>query len=84
MNTMTAHRIINPTAWTGGTPPAPLMTIDRAERSMLKFFFGDQIIDWRNYYNDDPPRDVLRIFWNRARHDAHATRRQQTRKETKP
>jgi hypothetical protein len=76
---MTAPRIINPVAWTGGTPPAPLMDIDRAERSMIKFFFSDQIIDWCDYWHDDPPRDVLRTFWIRARHDAHATRRAQKR-----
>lgn len=81
---MTAPRIINPTAWTGGTPPGPLMEIDRAERSMIKFFFSDQIIDWCNHWHDDPPRDVLRTFWTRARHDAHATRRQQKQRKTKP
>jgi hypothetical protein len=61
------------TAWTGGSAPRPLSQIGRLERALLRREFRRQIIEYRSYWGDLPDRRVARLFWHRARYDAHAT-----------
>ena len=60
-------------AWTGGTPPRSLLRIGRLERALLRREFRRHLLAYRGYWGDLPDRRVMRLFWNRARHDAHAT-----------
>lgn len=62
-------------AWTGGTPPRPIADIHNQERTLVSALFRNQILDFRAYWGELPDRDTTRIYWNRARHDAHATYR---------
>jgi hypothetical protein len=70
-------------AWTGGTRPAPLARIDAIERALVQLFYVEQIDTWQDYWHETPPADVIEIFWNRARGDAHATLREFKREEGK-
>jgi hypothetical protein len=62
-------------AWTGGSCPKPIDTISQSERKTCRNLFREQVRDFMAYWGD-MPSDVLRIFWNRARFDSHATHRQ--------
>ncbi len=62
-------------AWMGGTHPKPLKDIDPRERTMVSFYFREQMKVWTDYWQDNCPKDTRKVFWNRARHDAHASRR---------
>ena len=62
-------------AWTEGSSPTALSTICDEERKIVSFFFRDQVTTWTSYWNEPIPRDICRIFWRRARYDAHATMR---------
>jgi len=66
-------------AWTGGSKPLPVPLISHEERKILVFLFQEQIIKYLNYWHDYPDDDTVRIFWNRARYDAHATMRESIR-----
>lgn len=68
-------------AWTGGDGPRALGTLG-IERRTVSEFFREQVTIWRDFWHDMPDRDTLRIFWNRARHDAHATHRPRSTWET--
>lgn len=57
-------------AWTGGPPPPPLSPTLRSVRTAL---FREQVGDWRAFWGDAPDRSTLRLFFNRATHDADAT-----------
>lgn len=59
--------------WMGGTPPRAPSEISPAEAGMQKFLFLEQVTVFRRYWGDSPDWDTLRIFYNRARHDAHAS-----------
>ncbi|QRM32684.1 hypothetical protein [Microvirga sp. VF16] len=61
------------TAWTGGTPPRPLSQIGRLERALCRREFRRQLLEYRSCWGGLPERHLARLFWNRARHDAHAT-----------
>lgn len=63
-------------AWTGGTRPAPLLSLSAEERETVSAMFREQLADWASFWREPPPTDVLRTFWRRARYDAHATHRQ--------
>lgn len=65
---------MNRTAWTGGSTPAPLSAITPTERAMVTAYFREQAREYLNFWGDFPP-DVRRIFWGRARYDAHANMR---------
>lgn len=67
---MSAPRVI---AWTGGSTPAKPSQISAAQASVQKFIFAQQVADFFGYWGDYPNRDTLRIFFRRARMDAHAT-----------
>lgn len=60
-------------AWTGGSRPNKPSAISNAEAGIQKALFGEQVMVFRNYWGDSPNWDTLRIFFNRARYDAHAT-----------
>lgn len=60
-------------AWTGGTAPKPLLGISKKERGLVSYLFQEQVMIWLDYWKVKVPLDVCRIFWNRARHDAHST-----------
>lgn len=59
-------------AWTGGSAPRPLPEVSRDERRYISHLFREQCETFRAFWGD-LPGDVRRIFWNRARYDAHAT-----------
>lgn len=61
-------------AWTGGSTPAPLSLTSPEERATVRAFFREQVADYVAYWGSIG-RDHLRLFWGRARHDAHATHR---------
>ena len=62
-------------AWTGGSVPAPLTQISTEERQLVSYLFHEQLNTWMNFWGDLPDKDTRRIFWSRARGDAHATYR---------
>jgi hypothetical protein len=59
----------------GGSRPAKPSSVSAAESSIQKALFGQQVITFRHYWKFEPEWDTLRIFFNRARYDAHATMR---------
>lgn len=63
------------TAWTGGSRPAKSSAVTRAETQLRREIFREQVQTFTGYWGDAPNRDTLRIFFNRARYDAHATTR---------
>jgi hypothetical protein len=60
-------------AWMGGSRPAKLSRIGMLERSTVSNLFREQFDTFRDYWGTAPDADTARLFWNRARHDAHAT-----------
>jgi hypothetical protein len=60
-------------AASGGDAPRPLGELGRDERRTVSEFFREQVRTWLAFWHDMPNRDTLRILWNRARYDAHAT-----------
>ena len=62
-------------AWTGGSRPAAPSAISAAQAGTQKFLYCQQVETFRNYWGDYPNWDTLRIYYNRARYDAHATHR---------
>lgn len=63
--------------WTGGSRPAHSSAITRTESQLRRELFREQVETFSGYWGDAPNRDTLRIFFNRARYDAHATHRSQ-------
>lgn len=63
------------TAWMGGSRPKPIEECSSDEIALVSALFREQFKTWHDYWKDSPSLDVARIFWNRARHDAHATMR---------
>jgi len=60
-------------AWTGGSAPAGLLEISREERELVSYLFQEQMTTWNQGWGGWPDKDTRRIFWNRARYDAHST-----------
>lgn len=60
-------------AWTGGCRPRPLSEISTDERATVKRLFREQAEVWTDYWCETLPFDIGRLFWRRARYDAHAT-----------
>ena len=54
------------------TGPRPLVHIGADERATVSDLFRDQVRTWIDFWHDFPSHDTLKIFWNRARWDAHA------------
>jgi hypothetical protein len=63
------------TAWMGGSRPRPLLELDQDERCYVSFLFRQQMQTWTKYWHAPVPPETARIFWKRARYDAHATYR---------
>ena len=59
--------------WTGGTMPASVESLTRQERHLVSYLFRQQFSTFVDYWEEYPDRDTQRIFWRRARFDAHAT-----------
>ncbi len=66
---------MNPVAWMGGSRPRPLLELSQYERLYVTYLFRQQMRTWSGYWSTRAPIDVCRIFWKRARYDAHATYR---------
>ena len=66
---------MNPTAWMGGSRPHPLSELSQDEREYASYLFRQQVRTWSTYWFAPVPGDIARIFWKRARYDAHATYR---------
>jgi len=62
-------------AWTGGSDTRPLGAVSKRERATLRAMFREQCAAWSAYWGECVPLDVARIFYCRARGDAHATHR---------
>lgn len=60
--------------WTGGSRPNKPSKVTQAETSVRSYLFREQIEAFRKYWGDYPDRDTLRIYFRRARMDAHAHR----------
>lgn len=70
-------------AWTGGSDPRPLSEITGFEREYVSALFAEQVTEWVECWGDLPKMDTVRLFWDRARHDAHATCRDSQENPTK-
>lgn len=68
-------------AWMGGSKPNKLSSIDSRERQMVSIFFQEQMYHFIRYWESYPDKDTTRLFWNRARHDAHSSRREELSNE---
>lgn len=60
-------------AWTGGSRPKKLADISQDERQFVRKLFKDQLQTWCGFWDSKADLDLCRVFWNRARYDAHAT-----------
>ena len=69
------HEPFRVLAWAGGSSPRPIGTIGRWERDIVTALFREQWNTFTAFWGSAPDHDTARIFWNRARHDAHATGR---------
>lgn len=56
-------------AWTGGQSPVVCPLV----RQLRTAFFREQVEEWRAFWEDNPDAPTLRLFFNRATHDAFAT-----------
>ena len=66
---------MNPITWMGGSRPRPLLELSQYERLYVTYLFRQQVRTWSTYWFAPVPGDIARIFWKRARYDAHATYR---------
>ncbi len=62
-------------SWTGGDRPATYQSIGSGERLTVRAFFREQMGDWLAYHGGPVSREIRKLFWARARYDAHATHR---------
>lgn len=63
-------------AWTGGSSPAPFASLDAPQRATVKAAYAEQCSMYEDFWGKAPDVELRRVFWNRARHDAHATHRE--------
>lgn len=59
-------------AWTGGSTPGPYGAISRRERYLVSEVFREQAQEFVGRWGRMDWEDA-RMFWARARYDAHAT-----------
>jgi len=64
--------VITHQTWMGGSRPRPINQVTGAERRYITTLFKEQCRIFRNFWGD-LPKDMRRLFFNRARYDAHAT-----------
>jgi len=65
-----------PVAWTGGSRPPCYAVSPTARRLLISHLLREQVRQYAAYWSECPNLDTVRIFWNRAKHDAHATIRE--------
>ena len=83
ISTMAQSRLVSEfpiTVWTGGTPPDPLCALLALERALISRLFREQCATLHSYWGDHrglnkSQWETFRLFWQRARYDAHATLR---------
>ncbi len=68
-------------AWTGGSKPRPLSSIDHHERALLRYSFRFEMLRTLAFWGDykgctGSTLQMARIVWRRARYIAHATARE--------
>lgn len=74
MNTIATYAPKLPViAWTGGSRPAKPSEVGQMQAGLQKYLFSEQVVTFLRYWGDSPNWDTLRIFYGRARYDAHAT-----------
>lgn len=71
-------------AWTGGTRPRRMLETSKEERALRSKLFRDQMRTVFEYWGDyrglnESALDMARIQYNRARYDAHATYRNESK-----
>ncbi len=67
--------------WMGGSSPLPVIEISVEEYAYAMELYFEQREEYRAYWKDhgrQHEQDYAEMFWNRARHDAHATYREAT------
>ncbi len=62
-------------AWMGGSSPRRWGKLSSMERQLVKAYYIEQHDMWVKFWAEELPREQSRIFWRRARGDAHATMR---------
>lgn len=62
-------------AWMGGSRPKKFSDCSSAERNTVSYLFREQVAIFNQFWGSMPEMDILRIYWKRARYDAHATLR---------
>ena len=60
-------------AWTGGSNPRDWDDISEDERRVVLALYEEQIMTFKEYWNQFPTLETCGTFWSRARYDAHAT-----------
>lgn len=61
-------------AWMGGSRPNQLSTVSPAEAAKCRELFQEQATIYIQAWGNLPP-EIARLFWKRARYDAHASAR---------
>ena len=64
-------------AWTGGSQPPCYALSPTPRRELISYLFREQVKCYAAYWSACPSLDTVRIFWTRAKHDAHAAIRNQ-------
>lgn len=62
-------------AWMGGSRPKKFSDCSVKEKNLVSYLFRDQVAAFNLFWGDMPEMDIFRIYWKRARYDAHATLR---------
>lgn len=60
-------------AYRGGSEPKNFHDCNELEINLINALNKAQIEASRAFWGKEPDQEMRRIFWNRARHDAHAT-----------
>ena len=63
----------HPVVWMGGDRPGAYSATNANEKRLCTVFFRMYCADYFSGWNECPTIEVARVFWKRARHDAHAT-----------
>lgn len=66
-------------AWMGGSSPKPILECSHDEVRLVAEIFAEQVETYSEFWKVPPDDDTISIFWNRARHDAHATFRENSK-----
>lgn len=61
------------TAWTGGDKPRSYSGVCGKEKNDVSVLFREQARDYAQRWGELPVLGIARLFWRRARYDAHAS-----------